>query len=571
MAKENQAAEAKADKGRRPQVEPTVVAELTDDLVGLAQLAGGPVAAAGDGTILGQAGRLGDTRLQSAQRQALAAQIGRLQGNGHLQGVLASLKRAEEPASYQLNNDGGQEIPARQAIPRVEEIPAEASPDMVQPHHDQRPATRSAPDTAPLIPVARLPENRVQRLPVRAAIGTPLGTIRFRAPGYVPGEGQLRVETEIVPSGERPGRFTGYRHRLQALAQAWRQDTLCGIGEDREGRFHVLRTDWPLHSPQAETRVQIIPYENPLFVHLWWVEMPTEQGRGARTGPGSWAQRVSRARDWSSAWRRRTIPQDFPAGCRHEPRHGRTLSDLRRCLEAEFVDLLAEALGIGRDMIHVARSRQDRNPNAVNFDLELTEAVGRGGIGRLPTTRTGSVPRPTVAIGPRAFVSESRLRTLSTALHEVGHFSHGARSIELLERWRRSGSRMTFEDWLRRERQARRISQVEYDLTVERIRGGEDATETLARLEAFTSVYHRLPITRTAYRFTQIDGMAEHWARAGHQINRDSIRRLADYYRGLDAAHRADFAAHARRAEGSLRGRDAWFFWSRVVRDVLSQ
>ena len=81
MAKQNQAAETKSDKKSRAKVKPIVIEELTDDLAGLAQLPGGPIAAAGDGTIQAQAGRLGDPRLQTAQRQALAAQIGRVQGN----------------------------------------------------------------------------------------------------------------------------------------------------------------------------------------------------------------------------------------------------------------------------------------------------------------------------------------------------------------------------------------------------------------------------------------------------------------------------------------------------------
>jgi hypothetical protein len=92
MAKQNQAAEAKSDKKNRPKVKPPVVEELTDELAGLAQLPGGPMAAAGDGTIEGQAARLRDSRLQTAQRQAMAAQIGRVQGNKHLQRVVASLK-----------------------------------------------------------------------------------------------------------------------------------------------------------------------------------------------------------------------------------------------------------------------------------------------------------------------------------------------------------------------------------------------------------------------------------------------------------------------------------------------
>ena len=81
MAKQQQQAEAKSDKKSRAKVKPIVIEELTGDLAALAALVGGPMPAAGNGTIQAQATRLGDPRLQSTQRQALAAQIGRVQGN----------------------------------------------------------------------------------------------------------------------------------------------------------------------------------------------------------------------------------------------------------------------------------------------------------------------------------------------------------------------------------------------------------------------------------------------------------------------------------------------------------
>src|SRR5688572_1741098 len=43
-----------------------------------------------------QAGRLNDSRLPNAQRQALATQIGQVQGNQHLQRVVGLLQRAQE-------------------------------------------------------------------------------------------------------------------------------------------------------------------------------------------------------------------------------------------------------------------------------------------------------------------------------------------------------------------------------------------------------------------------------------------------------------------------------------------
>ncbi|MCP4711172.1 MAG: hypothetical protein GY869_21340, partial [Planctomycetes bacterium] len=103
MTKQNRAAEAKSDKKSRPKVKPPVVEKLTDDLAGLVQLPGGSIAAADGGTIEAQAARLGDMRLQTVQRQALAAEIGRVQGNRHLQRVVTSVRSEVETVSYQSN------------------------------------------------------------------------------------------------------------------------------------------------------------------------------------------------------------------------------------------------------------------------------------------------------------------------------------------------------------------------------------------------------------------------------------------------------------------------------------
>jgi hypothetical protein len=83
------------DQKRRRRTK-SMAAELADGQTGLAapsELPGGPIVAARDGTIPAQAARLGDPRLQTVQRQALAAQIGRVQGNRHLQRVVVSLKQ----------------------------------------------------------------------------------------------------------------------------------------------------------------------------------------------------------------------------------------------------------------------------------------------------------------------------------------------------------------------------------------------------------------------------------------------------------------------------------------------
>ena len=69
-------------------------AEAVEDQVGRDGqnlLPGGVVGAGSGGTVEAQAARLGDARLPTVQRRALVVQIGRSQGNRHLQRVMASL------------------------------------------------------------------------------------------------------------------------------------------------------------------------------------------------------------------------------------------------------------------------------------------------------------------------------------------------------------------------------------------------------------------------------------------------------------------------------------------------
>jgi hypothetical protein len=119
MSKRNRAAKAQPDKKIRHRFKQTVVEERTGNLAGLAQLPGGLIATAAAGTLQAQAARLGDARLQTVQRQALAAQIGRVQGNQHLQRIVTLQKRGKKPASDLSKGHIGQEMPAHEAIQHV--------------------------------------------------------------------------------------------------------------------------------------------------------------------------------------------------------------------------------------------------------------------------------------------------------------------------------------------------------------------------------------------------------------------------------------------------------------------
>jgi hypothetical protein len=104
MSKRNRAAKAQPDKKIQPRFKQTVVEARADDLAGLAQRPGSLIATAAVGTLQAQAARLGDARLHTVQRQALATKIGRIQGNQHLQRVIATLKDDGQRGPYSNGN-----------------------------------------------------------------------------------------------------------------------------------------------------------------------------------------------------------------------------------------------------------------------------------------------------------------------------------------------------------------------------------------------------------------------------------------------------------------------------------
>src|SRR5262245_30885403 len=91
MAKQKRVAKAQPVKKQPAKTGPAPVAELANVADGLSTLSG----ALFDATGQGRAGGLDDPRLQTAQRQVLALQIGQAQGNHYLQRTIASLQRPQ--------------------------------------------------------------------------------------------------------------------------------------------------------------------------------------------------------------------------------------------------------------------------------------------------------------------------------------------------------------------------------------------------------------------------------------------------------------------------------------------
>lgn len=134
MVNQRQPLKVQADKKNLRKVESTPV-ELAEELTGLERLPGGPMLAFGGGSAEDQAARLGDMRLQGAQRRALARQIGRAQGNLHLQRVVHKLREdEEEPIPSRSSSLLGEAAGAPQAVPGQGRDEQEAYPVVTNPY-----------------------------------------------------------------------------------------------------------------------------------------------------------------------------------------------------------------------------------------------------------------------------------------------------------------------------------------------------------------------------------------------------------------------------------------------------
>jgi hypothetical protein len=119
MSKHHRAADGKLNQKGQRSVRP-VAAELAGDRTGLpwlTEMPGGPLAAAG-ATMQAHAAQLGGERLHTAQRQALATQIGQIQGNDHLQRVIASQEWVG-PSKRELSSIDASTL--QRAMPNIQE------------------------------------------------------------------------------------------------------------------------------------------------------------------------------------------------------------------------------------------------------------------------------------------------------------------------------------------------------------------------------------------------------------------------------------------------------------------
>jgi len=146
--KADQTAQPDKKNGHKPP-EPAPALDLAQEFAPPAAALSGPLGVAGDGTLASQAARLGDPRLHVVQRQVMAAQIGQVQGNRHLQTVIAFRR---------VNGNGHGPAPATARPPAPAEAPAaeqtEAGDDGLGVSGPPTAAAASEPPPAPPGPAA---------------------------------------------------------------------------------------------------------------------------------------------------------------------------------------------------------------------------------------------------------------------------------------------------------------------------------------------------------------------------------------------------------------------------------
>lgn len=405
----------------------------------------------------------------------------------------------------------------------------------------------------------------IQREPITQHIDTPIGTLIFQTARMPEVETDLVFRSEVVPSDETAEGFVGFTSRMEALALALRQQTLCAVVEDQDGYFHVINSGYPLMDASTTSRIFALERANQLFTNIWWINRTGEEGLGAvanGTGIG-WRSRLSRAQSLLFEWERFEISEEArDLGIE-------SLDQLRSFLEAEYVRMLYEATGLGGDWVHISRGRGDRVAGVINFDITF-DVAGRGGIPRLPEHREQDSPQPTITIGPDAFKIESRLHTLGTLIHESEHFSHHSRAVELREQWRTSDSQIDFIHWLRRQLRSGRIIQLEYTLAAEISFGRYRNSEVISRIEAFMQVYHYLPISQSITRFSEIDSIPLYLSGVTDQVLDQILARLSAYYDSLNQAYKDDFIHHVRERQRNVTGHFYVTFWNRIA-DILAE
>lgn len=148
-------------------------------------------------------------------------------------------------------------------------------------------------------------------------------------------------------------------------------------------------------------------------------------------------------------------------------------------------------------------------------------------VNKLTVTATGPVPKIAICLGPSVFVPGNKAFALATLRHEIEHAAHDQMAIDWMMSWRKAGAKGDFRVWLG----SQAIAAADRALVGERVDGSTVNTELLAHLEGFITAFPKedhakADPSRSVY--DQLLGVAEHWASAAPDVQKEAIARLTE-------------------------------------------
>jgi hypothetical protein len=271
---------------------------------------------------------------------------------------------------------------------------------------------------------------------------------------------------KIAPPWEDAAGFAGFRDEMSAVVAATRRAMATrrvSVVLLYRGAFHAVETD--------AMSLKHLTFATPSALAVRFLEPPRE-AKG-----DNWAERVKKAREAADA----------------------------STMTSTYIALLVEATGSRRDEVHACSGETatggappDAKPGFLNFSLLKDDTPASTYPASLRAERSGPLPAPVVVIGPHAFLGGSPEFVRSSVVHELKHAGHLMEVVALIEKWRRSRSRLPFERWLaHRSGVPDEIRWVAQTVVVHPVQGGTTmtthVTELFANLESLNTELHHLP------------------------------------------------------------------------------
>ncbi|MGH3897217.1 MAG: hypothetical protein ACRDTA_02995 [Pseudonocardiaceae bacterium] len=325
------------------------------------------------------------------------------------------------------------------------------------------------------------------------------------------------VDDELVPLGEAPGRFDGFRAEQGATELAERAAEVSILMRDTDGHFHVLRTN------QTSLRKAAAPPQDPIG---WRIERIIVPAGGARED--NWKVML------------------------HETKNAAPVQQPGAYVPGAYIDLLSRWTHLAPTEIAWAKDAKNVVPGKVNITTWLT-ASGRTTPDKVVPTGDMELPVPTVLINTTTF-NQGPVAVRGTLLHEYRHAYHGAQTIDLVRRWRKVRRQDTpgaWQAWLKGQKGnlPEEVYLTSWANTDPQY--GTATTETYSHVQAFLYEYQRLELagldpdlmtkiqTRDLHwTMARLNILGEHWEAAAQDTKDKTILQIATFLKGLSSNHR---------------------------------